>query len=121
MEINKMIIKEILTILIIFSSFLMLYLTFLNIKNKILNLYEGIIWLLIWLISLFISIRPKTIDNFIEIKLGVSFFYISTILAIFSLIIIIFYFYNKIKILEKKIDKIIRSESLKKIFDRIKD
>ena len=76
-----MIIKEILTILIIFSSFLMLYLTFLNIKNKILNFYEGVIWLLIWLISLFISIRPKTIDNFIEIKLGVSFFYISTILA----------------------------------------
>ena len=113
-----MIIKEILTILIIFSSFLMLYLTYLNIKNKILNFYEGVIWLLIWLISLFISIRPKTIDNFIEIKLGVSFFYISTILAIFSLIIIIFYFYNKIKILEKKIDKLISSESLKKIFYR---
>lgn len=113
--------KEILTILIIFLTFLMLYLTFLNIKNKILNYYEGIIWLLVWLISLFISLRPKSLDTFIEVKFGVSLFYISTILAIFSLIMIIFYFYNKIKTIEIKIDKLIRSESLKKIFDRIKD
>ena len=97
-------------------SLLMIYLTILNYKKNFFSLIENYIWQSVWVISIFLSIRPKAIDVYIEKNFQTNCFYVFTILGIFSLLILTFYYYSKIKILEKKVDQIIQSESLKNFF-----
>jgi len=113
--------KEILITFSILVSFLMIYLTILNFKKKLLNNFEILSWTAVWFSIIILSIRPKMLDNFIVEKFNVSIFYIFAILGFIFFTIIIFYLYNKIKILESKQDSLIRSASLSKIFKKIKD
>ena len=99
----------------------MIYITNINYKKKILKKLDVIIWNTVWLLTIFLSIRPKFIDEYIVNNYQVDFFYIANILSILILIIIYFLSLIKIRILEKKIDTIIRAESLKKIIKKIKE
>jgi len=116
-----MIIKLFLSITSILFSILMIYITNINYKKKILKKLDVIIWNTVWLLTIFLSIRPKFIDEYIVNNYQVDFFYIANILSILILIIIYFLSLIKIRILEKKIDTIIRAESLKKIIKKIKE
>jgi len=92
-----------------------------NYKKKILDKIEFFIWNILWLGIIFISLRPKFIDNFFFTNYNVDIFYIITILSIISLLIFSYFNMLKIKIIEKKIDTIIRAESLKEVINKIKD
>ena len=116
-----MIIKLFLSVLSILFSILMIYVTNINYKKKILKKSDYIIWNVVWLLIIFLSVRPKFIDEYIINNYQVDFFYIVNILSILILIIIYFLSLIKIRILEKKIDTIIRAESLKKIIKKIKE
>ena len=116
-----MIIKTILSVLSIIFSLLMLYITNLNYKKNILKKIDTIIWNLVWLSIIFISIRPKFIDNYFIENFSVDIFYIISVLSIMVLVIVSYFSLVKIKILEKKIDTIIRADSLKEIIEKIKD
>jgi hypothetical protein len=99
----------------------MIYITNINYKKKILKKLDYIIWNVVWLLIIFLSVRPKFIDEYIINNYQLDFFYIANILSILILIIIYFLSLVKIRILEKKIDIIIRAESLKKIIKKIKE
>ena len=116
-----MIIKIIFAVLSITFSLLMLYITNLNYKKNILKKIDTIIWSLVWLSIIFISIRPKIIDNYFIENFNVDIFYIISVLSIMVLVIVSYFSLVKIKILEKKIDTIIRADSLKEILEKIKD
>lgn len=116
-----MIIKLFLSVLSILFSILMIYITNLNYKKKILKKFDYLIWNGVWLLIIFLSVRPKFIDEYIINNYQVDFFYIANILSILTLIIIYFLSLIKIRILEKKINTIIRAESLKKIIKKIKE
>ena len=116
-----MIVKLFLSILCILFSILMIYITNINYKKKILKKLDYLIWNAVWLLIIFLSVRPKFIDEYIINNYQVDFFYIANILSILILIIIYFLSLIKIRILEKKIDTIIRAEALKKIIKKIKE
>jgi len=116
-----MIIKLFLSVLSILFSILMIYITNLNYKKKILKKFDYLIWNGVWLLIIFLSVRPKFIDEYIINNYELDFFYIANILSILTLIIIYFLSLIKIRILEKKINTIIRAESLKKIIKKIKE
>ena len=116
-----MIIKLFLSVLSILFSILMIYITNLNYKKKILKKFDYLIWNGVWLLIIFLSVRPKFIDEYIINNYQLDFFYIANILSILTLIIIYFLSLIKIRILEKKINTIIRAESLKKIIKKIKE
>ena len=116
-----MIIKLFLSVLSILFSILMIYITNLNYKKKILKKLDYLIWNAVWLLIIFLSVRPKSIDEYIINNYQLDFFYIANILSILTLIIIYFLSLIKIRILEKKINTIIRAESLKKIIKKIKE
>ena len=116
-----MIIKLLLSIMSILFSILMIYITNINYKKKILKKSDYIIWNVVWLLIIFLSVRPKFIDEYIINNYQLDFFYIANILSILTLIIIYFLSLIQIRILEKKINTIIRAESLKKIIKKIKE
>ena len=116
-----MIIKTFLSFLSIIFSLLMLYITNLNYKKNISKKIDTIIWNLVWLSIIFISIRPKIIDDYFIENFSVDIFYIISVLSIIVLVIVSYFSLVKIKILEKKIDTIIRADSLKEILEKIKD
>ncbi len=116
-----MIIKIIFAVLSITFSLLMLYITNLSYKKNILKKIDTIIWSLVWLSIIVISIRPKIIDNYFIKNFSVDIFYIISVLSIMVLLIVSYFSFVKIKILEKKIDTIIRADSLKEILEKIKD
>ena len=115
-----MIIKLFLSVICILFSILMLYVTNLNYKKKFLKKLDFFLWNGIWLFIIFLSIRPKFIDEYILSNFKLDFFYIASILSILALTIMYFLGLIKIRILEKKINTIIRADSLKKIIKKIK-
>ena len=115
-----MIIKTFLSSLSIIFSLLMIYITLINYKKKFLSRFELLIWNLVWIIIIFVSLRPKAIDEYFTEVHKTDIFYIITILSIISLLIFSYFSMLKIKIIEKKINTIIRAEALKKIINKIK-
>ena len=115
-----MLIKTFLSFLSIIFSILMIYVTSLNFKKKILNQLEFLIWNILWLVIIFLSVRPKIIDNFFLTNFNIDIFYIVSILSIISLLIFCYFNMLKIKIIEKKINTIVRADALKKIIKKIK-
>tara|TARA_Y100000816_G_C25891635_1_gene465142 strand:- start:212 stop:562 length:351 start_codon:yes stop_codon:yes gene_type:complete len=116
-----MIIKTFLSSLAIIFSLLMIYITIINYKRNVLKKFEFLTWNLVWIGIIFLSVRPNSIDQYFSINYDIDIFYIITILSIISLVIFNYFNMLKIKILEKKIDTIIRAESLKELIEKIKD
>lgn len=112
--------KLILSIIAIIISISLIYSTFLNYKCKNINKIEFFFWTSAWIFLIFLSIRPLSIDQFIEKNLNVNLFYLLNIFSFLFIFFLIFKYYLKIKILEKKIDTLIRSEALSKVYNKIK-
>ena len=116
-----MMIKTFLASISIFFSLLLIYITILNYKKKIITIIEATIWNFIWVGIIFLSIRPKIVDQYFIDSYNIDIFYIISVLSIISLLIFGYFNMLKIKIMEKKIDTIIRAESLKKVLDKIEN
>tara|TARA_B100001123_G_C15145227_1_gene961267 strand:+ start:148 stop:504 length:357 start_codon:yes stop_codon:yes gene_type:complete len=114
-----MLIKNFLSLITIIFSILMIYITVLNYKKEIFNKLSLVGWNIAWLGMLFIAIRPKVVDQFFIQKFNIDIFYVLSVLGILTLTIISYFCILNIKILEKKLDVIIRAESLKEIIDKI--
>ena len=106
----------IINILSLLLSLLLIYSTFLSFKKNYFNIFEMIGWLLIWFGIIYLSIRPDAIDVYIQNSLNVSFKDTILTLSLLILFILNFRIYLKIKQKEKKVDKIVRSEALKEYF-----
>ena len=116
-----MIIKTILSISSIIFSLIMIYLTQINYKKKYLNKLSYLLWVGIWALIIFVSLRPNSIDDYFINNFKIDVFYILSVIAIITLVILYYISQIKINILEKKINKLIRAESLKDILNKIKD
>jgi len=116
-----MTIKLILSVTSIIFSLIMLYITQINYKKKLLNKITYLFWLAVWSLIIFVSLRPQIIDDYFENRFEIDIFYVLSILSIISLIILYYISLIKISILEKKINSLMRAESLKEILDRLKD
>ena len=86
----------------------MLYINHVNYKKKLLNKFNYLIWTFVWFLVIGASLRPKIIDIF----------YILSVISIITLIILYYLNLIKINILEKKINNLIRAESLKNVLDK---
>ena len=116
-----MLIKILLASISIIFSLIMIYITTINYKKNVLNKLEFLIWNIIWFGVIFLSVRPSFIDEYFNFNFNIDIFYIITILSIVSLLIFSYFNMLKIKIIEKKIDTIIRAESLKDVIEKIKE
>ena len=115
-----MLVKTILSIVSILFSLMMIYITLINYKRKILNKLNYFIWNAVWIGIILISIRPSFVDDYFNENFKIDIFYILSIVSIISLVILYYINLIKIKVLEKKINTIIRAESLKDILTKIK-
>ena len=113
-------IKIILSLTSIFFSLIMIYVTQLNYKKKIFGKVSYLIWNFLWILVFLISVRPSIIDKYFENSFDINIFYILSVLSTLALLILYYFSYVKINILEKKINTLIRSESLKDLYDKIK-
>lgn len=98
----------------------MIYITHINFRKKLLNKLSYYLWMSIWVILIAVSIRPKILDSYFANNYNLDLFYIVTVFSIIILVILSYVFFIKINILEKKINTIIRSESLKEILEKLK-
>lgn len=115
-----MIIKIFLSLLSIIFSLVMIYITQINYKNKILGKLNYLLWIGIWVMIILVSIRPEIVDVYFEENYKIDIFYILSVISILFLLILNYFLFLKLNILEKKINTLIRSKSLKDIFERIK-
>ena len=115
-----MIIKIFLSLLSIIFSLVMIYITQINYKNKILGKLNYLVWIGIWVMIILVSIRPEIVDVYFEENYKIDIFYILSVISILFLLILNYFLFLKLNILEKKINILIRSKSLKDIFERIK-
>ena len=115
-----MLVKTILSIVSILFSLMMIYITLINYKRKILDKLDYFIWNAVWIGIILISIRPSFVDDYFNENFKIDIFYILSIASIISLVILYYINLIKIKVLEKKINTIIRAESLKDILTKIK-
>jgi len=114
-----MLIKTMLSIIAILFSLMMVYVTQINYKKKILSKFDYLIWNLVWIAIILVSMRPKIVDNYFVENYNIDIFYILSVTSIISLIILYYINLIKIKILEKKINTIIRAEALKEIYTKL--
>jgi hypothetical protein len=112
--------KLFLSFLSIIISIFLIYSTFLNFKIKNISKIEFYLWSCIWLLLIFISLRPNFFDLFFIKYTKISIFYAVNIVSFIFLFYLNFKYFIKIKILEKKIDTLIRSEALSKIYNKLK-
>ena len=115
-----MIIKTILSVIIILFSLMMIYITQINYKKKVLSKLDYLIWNSVWIAIILVSMRPKFIDNYFLENYHVDIFYTLSVISIISLIILYYINLIKIKVLEKKINTVIRAEALNEIYNKIK-
>ena len=113
-----MIIKTILSIISIIFSIIMIYITQINYKKKYLNKLSYLLWIIVWILIIFVSLRPDSIDEYFINIYKIDVFYILSIISIITLVILYYSSIIKINILEKKINKLIRAESLKDVLNK---
>ena len=93
----------------------MLYFTYLHYKRKELEGWEGIFSLISWLGAIFIILFPNIVSFFAE-KIAISRAFDLAVIGGFILMIPMVYMsYIKVRRLEKKLEEVIRNESLKSI------
>ena len=99
---------------VLFGLF-MLYLTFLHGKRKEFTNKEGIFWILLWIMFIFISIMPGSLDFIVMDLIGLSrpldFFIIS---GFMFLIGSTFYTYTIVRKNQNKVEEIVRKIAIEK-------
>lgn len=100
-------IKNFLSIIIIFGACFLSFNTYLNYKKKIFNLINLFCWCFIWFFLVLISIRPKNLDYYIQNNYEVSIFYLISIIFSFFCLVCIYFIILKIKYIDQKLNNII--------------
>ncbi len=94
---------------------LMLYLTFLHGKRREFTNKEGIFWIFIWAVFIFISVVPGSLDFLVTDLIGLSrpldFFIIA---GFMFLIGSMFYIYTIVRKNQNKIEEMVRKIAIKK-------
>jgi hypothetical protein len=114
-----MLLKTIISIITIFFSLLMIYITKINYKKEILTKFDYLIWNIVWFVLIIASVRPETVDNYFIENYQIDIFYNLSVVSIIALAVLYYINFIKIKIMEKKMNTIIRSEALKEIYSKI--
>ena len=91
-----------------------------GVKLELSHELDYLIWNSVWIAIILVSMRPKFIDNYFLENYHVDIFYTLSVISIISLIILYYINLIKIKVLEKKINTVIRAEALKEIYNKIK-
>ena len=102
-------------ILGIVFALVMIYLTFLYYKKNHYSRVSLFLWMAVWLGTLVLVIFPSTIYGVMEtlkIERTVDFFVICGFLF-FS--VVIFYLYNAVKQMQRKMEKLVREVAIKKV------
>lgn len=97
-------------------SILMIYISFLHYKRREMKKSEFFFWLMIWTGGLFLTLWPKSTDFILKTFKINRLLDLATIVGFMLLVAIGFFNYLRIRILEKKIEQLVRKEALKKIF-----
>lgn len=113
--------NSILTFFAIFLSIFILSIFYINFKKKIINIYEFTIILILSISIFFFSLRPDSFDKFFLEVSGLTAKEVSIIIAILFLFLLTLVSYIKIKIMNKKLTQLVRSESLRDIFQKLND
>jgi len=93
----------------------MIYFAILNFKRKEIEATELIVWILIWIVTIFVVIFPNILREFSQ-KFSVTRLFDLMVVGGFILVISMASFvYIKTKRFEKKMEKMVRKDSLKKI------
>jgi len=99
---------------VLFGLF-MIYLTFLHGKRKEFTSKEGFIWILLWLVFIFITLSPSSLDFIVKgvfnLKRPLDFL---IIVGFMFLIGTIFYTYGIVRKNQKKLEDIVRAIAIKK-------
>lgn len=98
---------------IIFAS-AMMYFTFVKFKRKELNSQELAFWFIGWIILIIVAILPSSLDIIIaplNFYRRLDFF---VVIGFFALMVLGFYNYSENKKLERKLERYVRRESLRK-------
>tara|TARA_B110000483_G_C17977195_1_gene458270 strand:+ start:78 stop:428 length:351 start_codon:yes stop_codon:yes gene_type:complete len=114
-----MLLKTIISIITIFFSLIMIYITKINYKKEILTKFDYLIWNIVWFVLIIASVRPETVDNYFIENYQIDIFYNLSVVSIIALAVLYYINFIKIKIMEKKMNTIIRSEALKEIYSKI--
>ena len=97
----------------------MIYITKINYKKEILTKFDYLIWNIVWFVLIIASVRPETVDNYFIENYQIDIFYNLSVVSIIALAVLYYINFIKIKIMEKKMNTIIRSEALKEIYSKI--
>jgi len=93
----------------------MIYFATLNFKRKEIEATELVFWMLIWIVTIFVVIFPNILRNFAQ-KFSVTRLFDLMVVGGFILVIsMVSFVYMKAKRLEKKMEKMVRKDALKKI------
>lgn len=98
---------------ILFSLF-MIYVSFINWKKKDLNNFEMIFWLFIWITFLLIILFPDFLQGLTNILFFARTMDLLMVAAFIILTIIGYMNYISNKKMQKKIEKIVRNQAIKK-------
>ncbi len=97
-----------------FFGLFMVYYTFLHFKRKEFTLKEFTFWLFSWIIFIYVSLFPTTLDFIVE-KLSLTRAMDLFIIAGFMVMIAIFFYtYTLVRINQKKIEFIVRKVAKQK-------
>jgi len=98
---------------LLFAIF-MLYYTFLQYKRKQFTLKEFLFWILLWIIFLYITLFPTSLDfivNTLSLTRPLDLF---IIIGFMALIAMFFYTYVLVRINQRKLEQIVRKMAKKK-------
>lgn len=110
-----------LTTFAIFLSIFILSIFYINFKKKIINIYELTVIITLSISIFLFSLRPDGFDRFFLDVSGLTTKDVSIIIAILFLFLLTLISYIKIKVINKKLTQLVRSESLKDIFQKLND
>ena len=110
-----------LTVFAILLSIFILSIFYINFKKKIINVYELLIIITLSTSIFFFSLRPDSFDRFFLEISGLTAKEVSIIIAILFLFLLTLISYIKIKVMNKKLTQLVRSESLRDVFQKLND
>jgi hypothetical protein len=98
----------------LFFGLFMIYYTFLNFKRKEITIKEFSFWTFLWVIFLYVSLFPKSLEPIVEqLMLGRT-MDLFTIAGFMLLIFMFFYTYLLVRQNQRKLEQIVRNMAKKR-------
>ncbi|MFC1698150.1 DUF2304 family protein [Nanoarchaeota archaeon] len=102
-------------ILGIVFALVMVYLTYMYFKRKEFDLNDAILWLVVWLLFLILVIFPETVNIFLEKLQVATAIQLFMILGTLFLIIVVFYLYRNLRVMQKKMEMVVQKVALEPV------